>query len=772
MINNKGNLTITGNGKISFTDTGAGDPNFGWGSYTIRNEGTLVVENGTIEHLGEQDSHCIQAIFQYSGSTTIKGGTISTPYYRSVRLWNGTMTITGGTFNGRIWVQNMSMTPSLIIEGGKFVPVDGDDTSVYVSNSSANPTFKITGGTFEGKIGAAKPEALAGAITGGKFNETAKNGTNVALMSETLAFSSNADANGYYTIVNSVASVNGVGYATLQAAINAVQNGETIVLIADIKENVTLTEKTGLYYIIDGNGKKLNGTITVSSLSDTNDNRRITIKNIDFVTTNGRDFITSTETNHYPRLTVEGCSFTGTGAADTVAIRLKSSHSVVIKDCTGSGLHSFLQNTSGWNLTVENVTVTNSKSGLALGTVQGVTVKGCNIDVNGYGIRLDTGYNNNAVIESNTVKAFIPVVVRKASVASNVTFNGTNTMTATNTDGVWLAIGTTEYEANGALPTAATAKVNVVLKGTGLNGSGIYGALLGSGDATDPYQIGSLADLIIFRDSVNAGKTWYNRAGAYVVLTADIDLASVANWTPIGNWDYSFDANFNGQGHKIMNLKMSDDTAANGEAYLGFFGITANNTVENFVIENVTINSNGQIVAAAIAYPYYTTVKDITVCGDIAIKGGNYTAGVLGYTRLCVNASNLTVSGNDGSYITGAKTVGGVLADLQMNHGLVANYSNFSVSGVTITGDMHVGGIAGIIATQTLNGASVKNVTLVCSDARVGIVAGSLGGTATVSNVTVENVTGATAIIGAAYDTGAAVEAKIGDTYYKTFADA
>ena len=296
--------------------------------------------------------------------------------------------------------------------------------------------------------------------------------------------------------------------------------------------------------------------------------------------------------------------------------------------------------------------------------------------------------------------------------------------------------------------------------------------LKGSGTETDPFIINRVEDLILFRDSVNSGETKYNASGVYVVLAADIDLASVENWAPIGTFDYSFDGNFNGQGHKIMNLKMSDSTAANGYAYLGFFGVTANNTVENFVIENVTINSNGQIVAAAIAYPYYTTVKNITVCGDIAIKGGNYTAGVLGYTRLCENASDLTVSGNDGSYITGANVVGGVIADIQMNKGLVANYANFSVSGVTITGNKCVGGIAGIISAQTLNGAKVENVTLVCSDSRVGIVAGSLGMASTISNVTYVNVTGATAIVGGAYDGGAAVQAKVGDTYYATLQDA
>ena len=263
----------------------------------------------------------------------------------------------------------------------------------------------------------------------------------------------------------------------------------------------------------------------------------------------------------------------------------------------------------------------------------------------------------------------------------------------------------------------------------------------------DVVEIGNVSQLIYFANDVNSGNTY---EGKTVVLTADIDLNNT-NWTPIGNWDYTFDGNFDGQGHKIMNLKMSDNTATNGEAYLGFFGITANNTIENLVIKNVTISSKGQVVAAAIAYPYYTTVKNITVCGDIAIEGGNYTAGVLGYTRLCENASNLTVNGNEGSYITGAVTVGGVISDIQTNGGLTANYSNFSAANITVKGDKCVGGISGIIGGQTLEGAAVKNVTLVCSDAHVGIVSGSFDSKPVINNVTYSNVTGATAIAGTPY---------------------
>ena len=200
MINNKGTLIITGNGTISFKDNGAGDPSYGWGSYTIRNEGTLIVENGTIEHLGVQDfaTHMICAIFQYSGSTTINGGTISTPNYRSARLWKGDMTINGGDFKGQLWVQAVDNTAKLIINGGTFAPSPGDGSSVYITNAGYDVAFAVTGGYFYTKIGCYDANALAGAITGGTFTEPAKTSTNAALLATGYQFVANG--NGTYSV--------------------------------------------------------------------------------------------------------------------------------------------------------------------------------------------------------------------------------------------------------------------------------------------------------------------------------------------------------------------------------------------------------------------------------------------------------------------------------------------------------------------------------------------------------------------------------------------
>jgi len=286
----------------------------------------------------------------------------------------------------------------------------------------------------------------------------------------------------------------------------------------------------------------------------------------------------------------------------------------------------------------------------------------------------------------------------------------------------------------------------------------------------DVYEVGTLAALKIVANKVNSGAEYYE--GKNIKLIADIDLND-EEWTPIGSAtkDHGFCGNFDGNGKKIKNLNITALVPdADNYVYAGLFGVTegtetAENTIKNLVIENVNISTTGHIVSAAIAYPYYTTVENITVQGDINITGGDYTAGVLAYTRRCVNASNIAINGNTGSTITGRHTVGGVISDIQMNGGLTAAYSNFSASNLTITAtDMHVGGISGIISRQTLDGATVKNVTIVCDDVRKGIVSGALGGESTIKNIVHENVTGATNIVGATYDNGSAVTNN-GDVY-------
>ena len=254
MILNKGNLTITGNGKISFNDTGAGDPSFGWGSYTLRNEGTLVIENGTIEHLGKQNPgngqpnvHMYCAIFQYSGTSTINGGTISTPTYRSARLWNGEMTINGGNFEGQLWLQAVSDNAKLTINGGRFAPRGNDGSSVFVSNSGKSVECAISGGYFEAKVGMSEPFAC---ITGGEFTTAAKEATAVELIPNNYSFTELENGNWTvektyeWNVDNTVLKIYGAaGLKYLADEVNKYSNyehpfeGKTVLLENDINLN-------------------------------------------------------------------------------------------------------------------------------------------------------------------------------------------------------------------------------------------------------------------------------------------------------------------------------------------------------------------------------------------------------------------------------------------------------------------------------------------------------------------------------------------------------
>lgn len=308
---------------------------------------------------------------------------------------------------------------------------------------------------------------------------------------------------------------------------------------------------------------------------------------------------------------------------------------------------------------------------------------------------------------------------------------------------------------NGAtvVPSSIPAGYAVYVK----NGNWVYeNGVAVNGDEVEICNAGGLKWVA---DQVNSGKDYF--AGKAVKLVADIDLNN-EEWTPIGSAtkDHGFMGNFDGNGFVVKNLHITNIALdADNYAYAGLFGVTEGvdennqNSIKDLTIENVNINTTGHIVAAAIAYPYYTALENIKVKGNVVIKGGNYTAGVLAYTRRLVDAKNIAIEASQG-LVQGNITVGGVISDIQMNGELEANYSNFSATGLTINGTKCVGGISGIICNQTLDGATVKNVTIVCDDERKGIVAGAEGGKSTINNVVYENVEGATRVIGATYDGG------------------
>lgn len=179
----------------------------------------------------------------------------------------------------------------------------------------------------------------------------------------------------------------------------------------------------------------------------------------------------------------------------------------------------------------------------------------------------------------------------------------------------------------------------------------------GSGTQTDPYQIGSGAELAWLANAVNnaSGVTKF-----YVVLTDDIDLGNQP-WTPIGKFgfssgDRSFSGSFRGNGHTVKGLNVSAE-------YAGLFGSINDAEITGVVVQGTIVSSNassgdaGGIVGRAIG----TTNKIINCGNEAAVSGGCNVGGILGKNHN--SSSTVTISDcyNTGS-ITASERAAGIVA--------------------------------------------------------------------------------------------------------------
>ena len=237
------------------------------------------------------------------------------------------------------------------------------------------------------------------------------------------------------------------------------------------------------------------------------------------------------------------------------------------------------------------------------------------------------------------------------------------------------------------------------------------------------YEIGTLDQLKLFRDAVNAGRSFN---GETVKLTASIDLKD-EEWTPIGKSGATFQGTFDGQVNTVSNLYINTPTQSD----VGFFGFTTVGEIKNLTIENA--NVTGYLDVGAVAgTPYTSEYTDITLTGDVKIQGFSYVGAMFG-KNVYADLTNLTIKATEGSYVTADSVetdpvegdvayrtyVGGVIGFMGEGNTIVKNVtSNINVSGSTCD----VGGITGIAHY----GNSFVNVTctadeVVLTDAEAGL---------------------------------------------------
>lgn len=271
LILNNGTLTITdsSNNPGTMSNEIANGVNPGsWSSHNystsiIYNTGTVTVEKGTIREVaGGGSANICFAIDNVGANTslTVNGGTLEAGYIpvRSYIGQNKTVAIHGGTLTGLYDIYLQSAT-TLNIDGGSFnaptrtimyvegassVDISGDAVFNYASdrqfiafdNDSAESgsTVSVTGGTYS-----SDPSTYVSAGYG------AFQSGNVWTVQQ-------------LTASNAAAQIGSTFYATLPAAFNAAQNGDTITVLSntDLPATINVAKQVTL----DLNSKTLSNT--------------------------------------------------------------------------------------------------------------------------------------------------------------------------------------------------------------------------------------------------------------------------------------------------------------------------------------------------------------------------------------------------------------------------------------------------------------------------------------------------------------------------------
>ena len=226
----------------------------------------------------------------------------------------------------------------------------------------------------------------------------------------------------------------------------------------------------------------------------------------------------------------------------------------------------------------------------------------------------------------------------------------------------------------------------------------------GEGTEEEPYEINSDKDLKLLAYHV-ANEEVDGYEGYYFALTRDISLSDTASWLPIGYFTEAgdsepkpFKGNFNGQGYRVYNLKISDTS----QDYAGLFG-----SVHGAVIENLTVD--GQVNAHSKAALLVGETNDSTIsnCSSRGqVRGVGVIGGIVGeaYDSVILECTNTAgvLGGTDADGVNDAYA-GGICGSAQSSF-MSDCTSDTTDSYSALYSEGYVGGIAGnIYETEIYN---------------------------------------------------------------------
>lgn len=245
------------------------------GSSLICNEGTDATESAAakIAVLNIKGGTFTQYNFiavknSSNAELNISGGVINSKH-SAVQNWCNA-NITGGVLNGQLWTDAWDETST----GKTVVSGDAKLNGEIVMDITGHiaPTLEISGGSHDVTWKVTTAAANAGAkpqVSGGTFTTAVSED----YCADGFIPTQNEDGTYGVKIGTYVAETNGVKYESLEEAINAATRGKTVTMLADTRENVTISKNL----ILDLNGFTINGGQVKGKAAVMIDNARVTI---------------------------------------------------------------------------------------------------------------------------------------------------------------------------------------------------------------------------------------------------------------------------------------------------------------------------------------------------------------------------------------------------------------------------------------------------------------------------------------------------------------
>jgi GLUG motif-containing protein len=230
--------------------------------------------------------------------------------------------------------------------------------------------------------------------------------------------------------------------------------------------------------------------------------------------------------------------------------------------------------------------------------------------------------------------------------------------------------------------------------------------LTGSGTTEDPWQINSVADLIL----ISSGTYFWDK---HFILITDIDLTGITINRIGYDENHRFTGSFDGQGHTIANLTIN----LSDQDHVGLFGFLGSGAqVMNLGIVDGDIQGK-DLIGGLVGYNDSSAIANCFASGTVI--GDKYTGGLVGHN----NSGTITNCYSMGT-VTGNDYTGG-LVGYQWGDGMIMNcYSTGVVTGLsnrtgglvgcnhdTITNCYATGVVTGVDYTGGLVGCNYGAIT-------------------------------------------------------------